>query len=76
MATYKTKDGALTNGFVPGVGSIVDGVLSNAPSGLEIPGFVEVEAQTPSPAAPAAPVASPVPAVAAPATPTPNQETK
>jgi hypothetical protein len=62
MATYKTKNGQLT-GFVPGVGEIVDGLIHNAPEGLESANLVRVE-EEPAKAAPVAPApaAAPVPA--------------
>ena len=61
MSKYKTKDGSQT-GVVPGVGEIVNGILSNAPDNLENPNLelvADPKPVTPTPTAPVATVASP-----------------
>lgn len=58
---YKTKNG-MQDGFVPGVGAIVNGMIEG-PDNLESPNLVKVDQPqiAASQTAPAAPVASPQP---------------
>lgn len=80
MATYRTKDGTKT-GFIPGLGVIVDGVIT-VPDEIVIENAnLEKVTEAPAPATQAAPAepATPSPApAAAPATPpaaTPQEAT-
>jgi hypothetical protein len=74
MATFKLKDNRTEDGFVPGVGNYVAGVLKNAPDNFENPNFelVTTSAQEQQPATPQI-AASPAPVAPAalPAAPAP-----
>jgi hypothetical protein len=71
--TYRRKDGQKVNGFVPGAGEVVDGVIT-VPDGIvfENAAFEKAETQVEVKTTPVAPVV----VQPAPQTPTVNQETK